>query len=109
MEQKKEPRTAQQNKALHVWYRLVADELNGAGYDLRKVLSAGKEGIDIEWTERMVKDILWRETQRVMFGKGSTTELSKRAEIDRVVETLNRFLAEKLGIEGVPFPSLEEE
>ena len=37
-------RTEQQNKALHVYYRILADELNDKGLDMRKVL---KPEIDI--------------------------------------------------------------
>ena len=100
-----EKRTIQQNKALHKYFELVAEALNDAGYDIQKTIVHAK--IDIPWTRESVKEILWRMTQKAMFGKESTTELDKVQEITKIYETLNRFLA-KLGIESVNFPSKEE-
>lgn len=96
-------RTLQQNKALHKFFQLLADELNEKGLDMRKTL---KESIEIPWNGRTVKDYLWRPIQELQLKKESTTELTTR-EIDKIYETLNRFLGEKLAVH-VPFPSLEE-
>lgn len=100
-------RTPQQNNALHKYFELVAKSLNEAGYDLKAVLGKMKEGIEIAWTKEMVKEILWKEIQRIMFSKPSTTELNKQKEIDQIHEVLNRFLGERLHIEYIPFPSEE--
>lgn len=96
-------RTPQQNKAMHEYYRLVADRLNAAGLDMRAVL---KPEVDIPWSTQTVKEFLWRPVQKAALGKDSTTQLTTR-EIDVVYDILNRFLAEKHGIHE-PFPSLEE-
>ena len=98
-----EQRTLQQNKALHKFFELLANELNEAGLDMRKIL---KPEIDIPWTTISVKNFLWRPIQEVMLGKHSTTELDKLQEIDKIYETLNRFLGEKWGLH-VEFPSIE--
>ena len=95
-------RTLQQNKALHKYFELLAQELNAAGYDMRRTL---KPGVDIPWTSDLVKQYLWKGIQEAMLGKESTTELTS-AEIDKVYETLNRPLAETTGVH-VPFPSEE--
>ena len=105
---KEEQRTGQQNRALHLYFRLIADALNFSGYDLVKTVKAFKDGIDIPWNERMVKEILWREIQKSMFGKESTKDLTKLKEIDQCWEVMNRFLGERLKIESVPFPSIGE-
>ena len=55
----------------------------------------------------MIKHILWRPFQEVMYQKKSTTELTTK-EVSQVYETLNRHLGTKLGIH-VPFPSNEPE
>lgn len=93
-------RTADQNSAMHLWFQLVADELNAAGYSRQHVLS---KTVDLDWDMSSVKEDLWRSVQKPLLGKNSTTELKKTEDITRVFEHLNRFLGEKLGIH-VPFP-----
>ena len=95
-------RTIQQNRSLHLYFTLLADELNAAGYDMRSTL---KPGVDIPWAPELVKQYLWKGIQEAMLGKESTTELTS-AEIDKVYETLNRHLAETTGVH-VAFPSKE--
>ena len=86
-----EQRTSQQNKALHVYFELVADALNSAGFDIQKTIE--KSPIDISWSRESVKELLWRPIQKTIYSKQSTTELEKSKEIDAVYENLNRFLA----------------
>jgi hypothetical protein len=105
MENKEETLTRQQQKAIHVLFRLLADELNLAGLDMKKVL---RPEVDIPWTDKSVKEYLWRPVQRIMTGKESTTELCKsNKEIDSIFDVINRHLGEKFGIH-VAFPSIEE-
>ena len=99
----KEKLTRKQQNALHVYFQLIADALNDAGMDMRVFL---KPGIQIPWTKNSVKDYLWRPVQKIYLQKESTTELSKRKDIDQVYDILNRHLAER-GLH-VDFPSLEE-
>jgi len=94
-------RTIQQNKALHVFFKNVAEALNDAGLDMKTVL---KPHIEIPWSKDTVKDFLWRPIQELQLRKRSTTELTTK-DIDAIYDTFNRFLA-KHGI-SEPFPSLE--
>ena len=96
-------RTDQQNRGLHLYYRLLADELNNAGYTVQLVL---REKMELNWTPSMIKELLWRPAQQAILKKKSTTELSKQQDIDTVYEHLNRHLGEKFGVH-VPFPSNE--
>lgn len=96
-------RTSQQNRSLHKLFTLYADELNAAGWDMRKTL---KEQVEISWTPEMVKNHLWRPIQEVMLEKESTTELTTK-EIDKVYDVLNRHLGETTGV-TVVFPSKDE-
>ena len=96
------PRTNKQNNALHKLFTLLADELNDAGYDMRKTL---KPSIDIPWTGKTIKEYMWRPVMQAQLGKESTTELTTK-EIDLVFETINRHLGEKFGLH-VPFPSID--
>jgi hypothetical protein len=96
-------RTNRQNNALHVLFKLLADELNEAGLDMRKTL---KPGVEIPWTGDSVKEYLWRPIQQAQLNKKSTTELTTK-EIDAVFDTINRHIGEKFGL-FVPFPSIDE-
>ena len=96
-------RTLTQNAALHLFFQLVADTLNGAGLDMRRTL---RQDIDIPWTKETVKEYIWRPIQNAQLGKKSTTQLTT-AEVGRVYDTLNRFMGEKLGITE-SFPSIDQ-
>lgn len=101
--EKVEKRTQRQNKALHLLFGMLADELNDSGLDMKKVL---KPGVDIPWTKSSIKEYIWRPIQEVQLSKKSTTDLTTK-EIDEVFETINRHLGEKFGV-YVPFPSIDE-
>ena len=94
-------RTDRQNRALHLLFTHLADELNSAGYDMRRTL---KESIDIPWTKESIKEYMWKPVMKIQLGKKSTTDLTTQ-EIDEVFETINRYLGEKFGIH-VQFPSI---
>lgn len=96
-------RTLTQNKALHLYFRLLAEELNKAGLDMKKVLNPG---VEIPWNEKSVKEFLWRPIQDASVQKESTTQIETK-EIDKVYDILNRHIGEKFGVH-VPFPSEEE-
>lgn len=93
-------RTDSQNKALHVFFKLVADALNAAGLTVQETL---KHQMDVDWNETRVKELIWKQAQKKILNKTSTTELEKQMEIDLVYETINRWLG-SIGIENIPFP-----
>ena len=95
-------RTLKQNAALHLMFTQLAQELNEAGFDMKKTL---KPEIEIMWNDFMVKEYLWRPLQKTILGKQSTTQLTT-TEIDKVFDVLTRHLGQKLGIE-LAFPSIE--
>lgn len=96
-------RTLQQNKALHKFYELLAEDLNTAGLDMKRTL---KEQVDIPWTPVTIKEYLWRPIQDAMLHKESTTELTTK-EVNDVYEVLIRHLGEKFNI-TTAFPSEEK-
>jgi hypothetical protein len=62
------------------------------------------ETIELEMTQEIMKEI-WREVQKALYKKQSTTELSKTGgEIEEITEHLNRFFAEKFNLPGIEFP-----
>lgn len=93
-------RTNQQNKAIHLWFKMLADELNNAGLYITSVIR-----LDAPWNEERVKELLWRTTQKSLFGKKSTTELTVK-EINQVFEVINKGIGEK-GLH-VPLPSMQQ-
>ena len=103
-----EPRlTRQQQKALHLFFTLVAKELNDCGLDVRRTLKAE---VDIPWSGHLVKELMWKPIQKIYTGKQSTTQLSKIKEIDEIYEIFNRHLGQRFGefgLEHISFPSLE--
>lgn len=99
---KEKPITRKQQNALYKYFDIVAESLNNAGFDIHAKLPP----IDISWNKITVKEILWRATQKIELGKESTKDLTT-GEVDKVFNTLNRYLAENFGI-SEPFPSIEE-
>lgn len=94
-------RTLAQNRAMHLYFKQVADALNNAGLDMKQVIKA-----DVQWTHISVKEMMWKPFQKALLSKESTTRL-KKDEIDTVYHNLNRLLGQKFGI-YVTFPSIDE-
>ena len=94
------PRTYQQNRAMHKWFELKAEQCRLAGVSPRM---AFEKTIELEMTSEIMKEI-WRSVQKALYGKKSTTELTKTGEIDELVEHLNRFFANEFNLEGIKFP-----
>lgn len=106
IELEKGVRTPLQNRAMHKGFGLVAETLNNAGLDMKKVL---KPEVDIPWTTESVKKFLFKPIQKIMTGKQSTTELNKVSEIDETWEVMMRHLMEKHHIDYIPFPKKGKE
>lgn len=97
----KKRRTNKQNRSMHLYCDWLAESLNEAGLDMRKVL---KPSIEIPWTRYMVKEFLWKAVLKQRTGKETTTEMT-RNEVDDILDILNAFVAQK-GMH-VRFPSKE--
>lgn len=97
-------RTLTQNRALHLWFRMLAETLNDAGLDMRTVI---KEEVDIPWSGPSVKEYLWRPVQEAMLQKKSTTE-ADRTEYSEVRDVIARHLGERFGIQVPDWPSRED-
>ncbi len=53
--------------------------------------------------EALVKELLWKQTQKIVLGKESTTQMTTK-EVNEIYEVINRFLA-KHGVH-IAFPSI---
>ena len=96
-------RSLQQNKALWLFFKLLADELNSAGYSIQEVLKNYKA--ELSWSKDSIHDIMWLPIQKGLLKTDSTKKLKKH-EIDIVYEHINRFVSQ-MGIH-VPFPIDEQ-
>lgn len=76
-----------------------------AGYDLKAVLE--EKVIPVPCTQENIKENVFKPIEAAMFGKQSTTQLS-RIEVNEVYEVMSRWLGEKFGV-YVPFPCEGEE
>ena len=93
-------RTKQQNNALHLYCRNLAEALNDAGFDMKKTI---KQEVDIPWSKDAVREHLWRPIMTAVTDKTSTTKLT-RSEVTEIYDVINRHMAQKHGI-VVQFPS----
>lgn len=94
-------RTSQQNRALHLFFSQVANELNENGIYFVYNGLKGHE-IEIPWNGDLFKQMTWKPIQEAMFGINSTTKL-KREQIDPIFDVINKFFADK-GI-SISFPN----
>lgn len=97
-------RTSPQNRALHLWFQVLAEELNLAGVDMKMLLR--DLPVNIPATKTNIKEDIWRPIQLAMFKKKSTTQLDKN-EIDKIYDTICRHFG-SLGMEVPRFPSAED-
>ena len=84
--------TPKQMDSLHLWFGLLAIELNNAGLEI-EMKFLGKD-IRIPWSKDEVKKRIWLEPMKTMTGKTSTTKLD-RVEVGKIYDVLNVFFGEK--------------
>ena len=99
-------RSAQQNNALQLWCKLVAESLNESGLEMVVNLPTGKQWT-IPWSKTTVKEQIWRPVQKAITGKLSTTE-PKRPEYNMVYEVIHSRFADHHGITLPLWPSKEK-
>jgi hypothetical protein len=95
-------RTDSQNKAIHLYLTWVARELKNQGQTMQDVVKAITR-VEIEPTVQNVKEMVWREIQKTMFKKESTTFLTKH-EVTEVYDVMSMWLSKNFGI-SLPFPN----
>jgi len=88
-----------QRRALHLYFRLLSEALNDAGFTIKTVM---KKDWDSSWTMELVKELIWKKFLSVKYGKDSTTEMTT-VQVTEIFDDININLGEKLGI-TVDFP-----
>lgn len=96
----KKTRSSAQNRALHLYFSFISDELNAMG---REFSYDGVKGFEMScpYTPDIVKNFFWRPIQMTLFEKESTKDITTQ-EINSIIDVVNKFFAEK-GIK-IEFP-----
>jgi len=90
---KDDKRTLTQNGCLHEFIADLSSELNGAGFDVKQVIT-----VSVDFTPETVKKYMVHPIMKALFPDiESTADLSTK-QISEVYENLNRLTAEKFGI-----------
>lgn len=97
-------RTLTQNKAVHKWFALKAEQLNECGLTMRVVL---EPEMDIDWTPHSFKEY-FKKFEEKMYGKKSTAELTT-TEINKIYLEIEKNLGERFHVESIAFPTNEPE
>ena len=90
-------RTTLQNKSIHKYCSLLADQFNSAGYDMLAVLS--EKEASVSWTMDSVKEVIWRSIQLAMYPDKKSTAQLETHEVSKVYEQIARHMAEKFNID----------
>lgn len=98
---KVDERSIKQNSSLHRYFNLVAKELNKNGFKIQSNLN-----MELDWTMQRVKELIWKEFQKVVLGKESTRLLTK-TELTNIYDYVNRYTSENFGI-SIEFPNKEQ-
>ena len=66
-------RSNAQSRALHLYLTQLADQLNNAGYTFTNSI-----GMELPFTMELIKETIWKPTQKELFNIKSTTQLKYR-------------------------------
>ena len=97
----KQTRSSAQNRALHLLFEQVANELNDCGIPFIYRGLKGQE-LEMQWTKDLFKQFTWKPIQKALFDTETTTKLTTE-QIDKIFDVICKFFAEK-GIE-ISFPN----
>ena len=99
-------RTDAQNNSLHLYFEMVSRALDEKHFTFG--LMIGNKSIQLEPTPTFVKEGIWKPIMKALLGKKSTKELNKTSDIDKIYDTMNKFLSEAPFFIHVPFPNEEK-
>ena len=99
-------RTDSQNKSLHLYLTKISEQLQNEGHTIQDVVRAIKKA-EIIPTMILLKEVIWKPSQEIMFGKKSTKELRKIGQIEKVHMVVDKFFSDNFGA-TYPFPSDDE-
>jgi hypothetical protein len=101
--------TEAQFRSIHKWFGDVAKELRKEGKTMHAVLEAIKRNdyiAEMPVSKEAVKSVA-KMFMEATIGKNSTLELSKKEDIDILLDTMTKFFGQEMGVTLPPFPSME--
>ena len=96
-------RTSKQNRALHLYFKFVSDELNNLGLEFH-YQGLRIDNLSSRYTENIVKEFIWRPIQIALFDVESTTKINT-IQMNEIIDVIKKHFSEK-GI-YLAFPSIE--
>jgi len=96
-------RTLQQNKSLHLWLEMLADELNGAGYEM----GDGKLiRLPILYTKENLKAQIVKPMMNALYPEIDSTAQLETTQLQELYKHIDQVVSERTGVH-VEFPSIE--
>ena len=99
----KKTRSNQQNRALHLFFTFVSDELNELGMEFT-YNGLNVPEISIMYTSELVKNMIWKPIQMALFDTDSTTKLDTE-QMNQIIDVITKFLGDR-GVH-IEFPNVE--
>lgn len=109
------PRTNQQNRSIRLYWSLMSDAMNNAGFSYKQFIEIVEaNGVAVPWDGDKFGDEVWRRVQAAMYpetilkdGKPSTTKL-KSDQVARVYDVVNLKIIEMTNGLHVDFPERDK-
>jgi hypothetical protein len=101
--EKKGNRSGLQNKALHLFFTIISEQLNEMGLEFHYFGLKGQE-LTTRYTPHVVKEFFWRPIQIALFDIKSTTKIST-THINEITDVIVKFFGERGVV--IDFPSVE--
>ena len=92
--------SARQRRALHLYFTLLSDALNDAGFDINQVID---ESVSLPFSAIFIKEYMWKVVEKTMLNKDSTNDLEK-GEVTKIYEAVDKMISERTGVH-IEFPN----
>lgn len=98
-------RTKQQNRALHLWFKMIKDECSRIGVTKTMFYKMFRD-VELPVESEDIKE-LCRQVTGALFGDKTTTAIPAN-QLDDVCELMSMALSKRLGVAAPELPSLEQ-
>ena len=95
--------TSPQNRALHLWLEMVAEECRSQGITMEVILD---KTLDTDVTQTLLKEAVWKKLCKAMFDSDSSQKIEP-SQVDEVYTVASRFFTNHFNI-NIPFPKWED-
>lgn len=103
LKQLSDKRSSLQNRSLHKFFVVIADELNELGMEFQYFGLKG-EVLSTRYTTNIVKNHFWRQIQKTLFNIESTKDINTK-QINDITDVIVKFFGDK-GV-YIEFPNRE--